>query len=87
MNRALIRKGEDAQLVYYWFAQRGRVVANEYAVKWWMVVDSVTRNRTDGALVRLTTSLAPGEADSAGDRRLREFLAVAHAPLARHLPD
>jgi exosortase D (VPLPA-CTERM-specific) len=87
VNRALIRKGDDAQLVYYWFAQRGRVIANEYAVKWWMVVDSVLRNRTDGALVRLTTTLAPGEPADAGDRRLRDFVTLAHDPLARHLPD
>jgi EpsI family protein len=86
VNRALIRKGDDAQLVYYWFAQRGRTLTSEYAVKWWLLVDAVLRNRTDGALVRLTTPLAAGEAPADADARLRAFAADALARLDPHLP-
>lgn len=86
-NRALIRKGDDAQLVYYWFAQRGRIVTSEYAVKWWLLVDAALRNRTDGALVRLTTPLGSGEAPAAADARLRAFAADALVRLRPHLPE
>jgi len=55
VNRALIQKGEEKQLVYYWFQQRGRMLTNEYMVKWYLFWDALTRNRTDGALVRLIT--------------------------------
>src|SRR5262249_5125643 len=54
VNRASIELGNQKQLVYYWFQQRGRAITNEYAVKWYIFWDALTRNRTDGALVRLT---------------------------------
>ena len=74
VNRLQIQKGENKQLVYYWFQQRGRVINNEYMVKWYLFWDSLTRNRTDGALVRLTTQIPPGVDVAEGDRRLTSFL-------------
>ncbi len=61
VNRVVIAKGDMTQLVYYWFEQRGRILTNEYAVRWYLLVDALERNRTDGALVRLTTSMDPTE--------------------------
>ena len=58
MNRALIQYGNQRQLVYYWFQQRGRVVTSEYLVKWYLLVDAVLHHRTDGALVRLIVPLS-----------------------------
>ena len=55
VNRVVIAKGSSRQLVYYWFDQRGRQMTNEYGVKWMIFWDALTRNRTDGALVRLVT--------------------------------
>lgn len=55
VNRAIIQKGDQKQLVYYWFEQRGRNLTNEYGVKWYLVKDSILNNRSDGALVRFTT--------------------------------
>ena len=52
VNRVIIGLGDDRQLVYYWFAQRGRMLTNEYVVKWYIFWDALTRNRTDGALVQ-----------------------------------
>ena len=86
-NRFVIRKGDHRQLVYYWFKQRDRIVTNEYAVKWFLLWDALTRNRTDGALVRLTTVLLPGEDPGQGDARLRSFAALAVPKLAEYVPD
>ncbi len=85
VNRAVISKGEQSQLVYYWFEQRGRVVANEYAVKWWLFVDSLLRNRSDGALVRVTTTLGPGEPAAAADARMQSFLREAEPAMQPYL--
>ena len=87
VNRALISYGSERQLVYYWFQQRGRNVTNEYAVKWYLFWDALTVGRTDGALVRLTTVLQPGEDPAQGDRRLEEFAAQAVPRLAAFIPD
>jgi EpsI family protein len=59
VNRVIIQKGDLRQLVYYWFQQRGRNMTNEYLVKWYIFWDALTRNRTDGALVRLTAFVPP----------------------------
>jgi len=73
VNRLVIQKDETKQLVYYWFQQRGRVVTNEYAMKWYLFWDSMTLHRTDGALMRLTTVLKPGQDLSIADKRLEDF--------------
>ena len=54
--------GLDKQLVFYWYQGRGRVIASEYSGKFWMVADAISRNRTDGALVRVITPMNDGEA-------------------------
>lgn len=87
VNRFVIRKGEYRQLVYYWFKQRDRIITNEYAVKWYLLWDALTRNRTDGALVRLITAVAPGEDLERGDQRLQAFAKLAVPPLVKYVPD
>jgi exosortase D (VPLPA-CTERM-specific) len=87
VNRALIRKGNTQQLVYYWFQQRGRHITNEYLVKWYLFWDSLTRSRTDGALVRLVTPVREGEAVEKADARLTELTGLAVANLSRYVPD
>ena len=87
VNRLVIQKGDIRELVYYWFQQRGRVITNEYAVKWYLMVDAIKRRRTDGALVRLTTIMRPDENLSEGDKRLTSFAALAVPQLHSYIPD
>jgi hypothetical protein len=49
--------GEHKQLLIYWYQGRGRSVASEYWGKVYTVFDSVRMRRSDGAKVRLTTSI------------------------------
>ena len=86
VNRVEIALGDQRQLVYYWFAQRGRVVTNEYLVKWYIFWDGLTTNRTDGALVRLSTYVGEASAMPEGDARLENFVRAADPKLAFHLP-
>lgn len=87
VNRVVIQKGSSRQLVYYWFQQRGRVITNEYMVKWYIFLDSLTRNRSDGALVRIITPLTESEEVSAADDRLARFAGSAVAQLGKYVPD
>ena len=87
VNRSLIQMGEERLLVYYWFQQRGRLMTNEYLVKWFLFWDALTRQRTDGALVRVTTPVALGSDGTAEDQRLTEFVNVIARPLERFVPD
>jgi exosortase D (VPLPA-CTERM-specific) len=87
VNRTLIELGDQRQLVYYWFQQRGRIVTNEFAVKWYLFWDAVTRHRTDGAMVRLIAPIAIGGEVSAADLRLSNFAAQIAADLPRFVPN
>jgi exosortase D (VPLPA-CTERM-specific) len=87
VNRVLIQKGSTQQLVYYWFQQRGRELTNEYLVKWYLFWDSLTRSRTDGALVRIITPVSQGEPLDAADARLAGFTEEVVAKLGQFVPD
>lgn len=86
-NRLEIKRGDSRHLVYYWFQQRGRNITNEYMVKWYLFLDGLLSNRTDGALVRLTTPIGRDEEWSDGDKRLVEFAALAVPTFGRYIPD
>ena len=87
VNRAVIAKGNQRQLVYYWFKQRDRWLTGELSVKWYILVDALTRNRSDGALIRLVTPVADGEPMDLADRRLADFAGHVQAQLGRYVPD
>jgi EpsI family protein len=86
VNRALIALGSSRQLVYYWFQQRGRIITNEYLAKWFLFWDSLTRNRSDGALVRLVVPLGEAEQSSNADAELARFAAELEPVLERYVP-
>ncbi len=86
VNRAIVAQGNQRALVYYWFQQRGRVIDNEFAVKWYLFWDAVTRHRTDGAMVRLMTALPAGGNASEADRQLTEFASRVAPDLPRYIP-
>ncbi len=85
-NRVIMQKGSGRDLVYYWFDERGRAVADEYWAKWYLLADSIVKNRTDGALIRLTTQIAPEESEEDADRRLQSFMQAAVPRLTEFLP-
>lgn len=87
VNRVVIQRGDNRQLVYYWFQQGGRAITNEYMVKLRIFQDAVTRRRTDGAMVRLVAALAPGESVESGDALLERFAVQAVPTLAGFVPD
>jgi len=81
VNRVVIQKGNVKQLVYYWFRQQGRNLTNEYVIKWYLFWDGVTRNRTDGALIRLVTPMLDGDPIEDADQRLSGFVRAIYSPL------
>ena len=74
VNRAFMQKGESKQLAYYWFPMRGRVLTNAYEMKLYNFWDALTRQRTDGALVRVITPIYVNEALEQAEARLQKFM-------------
>lgn len=86
VNRLLIEKGENKQLVYYWFQQRDRIITDEYMMKWYLFWDAMTKSRTDGALMRLSTTLRPGQDIKIADERLEAFAKRISPVLQEYVP-
>jgi EpsI family protein len=87
LNRAVIEKGTSRQLVYYWFEQRGRRMTNDFAAKATVLWDSLARGRSDGALVRFVTQIAPGETEAQAAARMERLMAEVLPKLPRFVPE
>jgi exosortase D (VPLPA-CTERM-specific) len=74
------------QVVYYWFAQRGRVNTSLTEVKLYNFWDALTKRRTDGALVRLITPVLGSETPEQADERLQQFTREILPVLNQFLP-
>jgi len=86
LNRAIIQKGETRMMVYYWFQQQDRRIARDYVAKFQLLLDGIKTGRTDGAMLRLTTLIAPDESDQAAEERLKSVLIEMQEPLPRFVP-
>lgn len=85
VTRLLIARQEEQQVVYYWFRQRGRDLAEEFAMKFFLLHDSIRSNRTDGSLVRIVVPVHKGRTlpdDVAG-----QFLREIYPMLPAYVPD
>jgi EpsI family protein len=87
VNRIIIEKGLDRQLVLYWYQSHGRVVASEYWGKIYTVVDALRYNRTDAALLRVTTPLGEDGDEQAAEARAVAFVQALFPRLAGYLPE
>jgi len=86
VNRAFMQKGDTKQLSYFWFPMRGRVATNMWEMKLFNFWDALTRQRTDGALVRLITPLYEDEDVQDADQRLVAFTREIVPILSDFLP-
>jgi len=85
VNRYLIQKDREMQVVLYWYQSQGRVVAGELPAKIEMVRSAILRNRTDGALVRVSTSVSGGVEETTA--RLVAYVQALYPVLGEYLPN
>lgn len=85
-NRYVIAKGDARQLVLYWYWAHNRGVASEYWAKFYLVTDSIRMNRSDGALVRITTPIQSGESIAAAERRMIPFASLVQPLVNDYIP-
>ena len=84
VNRYVVEKRGERQLVLYWFDGRGRRVASEYVNKAYLLHDALRHGRTDGALVRVITPIDDDEA--LADAGAQAFVHALVPQLTRWLP-
>ena len=86
VNRAVMQLGRNRQITYYWFPVRGRILNNAYQLKIYNFWDALTQQRTDGALVRLITSVYEDEKLEDAEKRLQDFVREVAPVLEEYLP-
>ena len=84
VNRYVVANHAQRAVVLYWYQTPRRVIAGEWAAKFWLVPDALRDKRSDTALVRVIAWSAGGRDDAATTvatgfarelyPRLREFL-------------
>lgn len=84
--RLLIAKGEERQLVYYWYQERGRVIADDWKKPLYMFWDRATRHRSDGSLVRFTIPVVQGD-DERADKQFQELAELLLPHLSHYVPE
>lgn len=57
VNRYIITNGVYREVMLYWYQGRGRTEASEYLDKLDTIWDSITRQRSDGAIIRIMTGV------------------------------
>ncbi len=72
-NRYIVAKGDERDIVLYWYWSHDRGVASEYVSRYYLVADSMRLHRSDGALVRLAAHMAPDETADQAEQRLMPF--------------
>jgi len=85
VNRYLIQKDQDQQLVMYWYHSQGRAVTGEVAARVQLVKNAIARNRTDGALVRLSSPIY-GSVQETSDM-LADYVRAMYPVIHAYLPD
>ena len=84
INRYIVVKGNDQILSLYWYQSRRRVIASEFAARFWLVVDSIRYRRSDTSLVRITVPVAPQASDPSA--AAIDFLQALYPVLRSYLP-
>jgi EpsI family protein len=85
VTEMLIRKGDEYQIVLYWYQNRGRVITSEYWEKIYLVLDALFKGRRDGTFVRIMVPAKGAEIEDA-ERRAQKFAQQVMVALENHLP-
>ncbi len=85
VNRYLVQKDREQQVVLYWYQSQGRAIAGEVAARIAMVKSAVVRNRTDGAIVRVTSPVYGSVQETSN--RLVAYVQALYPVMRDYLPD
>jgi EpsI family protein len=85
INEYVVSKGEAQSVVYYWYQSQGRVIADEFAAKFFLISDSIKHHRSDTALVRVVVPIPPGQT-SASEKLGTEFVQTFYPLVKNYLP-
>jgi EpsI family protein len=85
VNHYVVAKGDNQSLVLYWYQSHGRVIADEFAAKFFLVADSIRQHRSDTALVRVVVPIRPGQ-NAVAEKTGTDFVETIYPVILNYLP-
>ncbi len=85
INKYIVARGEEQSVVLYWYQSHGRVIADEFAAKFYLVADSIRTHRSDTSLVRVVVPVVQGNSELAVATGL-EFAKTMYPAIRDYLP-
>lgn len=81
MNRFLLQKGEQKQVVIYCFVEGGRVTPSIFRLNWYLLQDRLLHRPAMGALLRIIVPVADNEEEAA---EMARTFAHELVPIVQH---
>jgi EpsI family protein len=85
VNLLTVQKGNQKQMVIYWYNQRGRIVASEYLGKIYLIADSILKRRRDASFIRIM-ALSEDRNSFETIKKLKDFAEKVIVTLEEYLP-
>lgn len=85
VNHYLLQKDDYQQLVLYWYQSQGHAVASELDAKLQLVKNAIFHNRTDGALIRITSPVRGSVQETFASQA--EYVRAMYPVLSQFLPE
>ena len=85
MNQYVVAKGDEKSVVFYWYQSHNRIIASEYAARFWLVADSIRYHRSDTALVRVVVAVRNGDV-AAATQTGTSFIQTFFLAIQKQLP-
>ncbi len=85
INRYIVSKGAAKSVVLYWYQSQSRVIADEFAAKFYLVTDAIRHHRSDTALVRIVVPVM-GDAEQQAVDQGTAFVQAVYPALRAYLP-
>jgi EpsI family protein len=85
INKYVTEHGDERSVTLYWYQTHGRIIASEFAAKFWSIADSIRYRRSDTAIVKVTIPVTNGDVETA-TRTGYDFMRAMFPALLRQLP-
>jgi EpsI family protein len=85
INQYVVEKGDAQSVVLYWYQSQGRVIADEFAAKFYLISDSIRHHRSDTALVRVVVPISRDQTEQA-EKVGADFVRTFYPVVKGYLP-
>jgi EpsI family protein len=86
INRYVVSRGEEESVVMYWYQSQGRVIADEFAAKFYLIADSIRHHRSDTSLVRIVVPVSEHMPRDKASETAIQFVQAAYPVVSSWLP-